>query len=131
MKPCIVIILALALVVSGHEPLSDEIISYVNAKGRTWTAAKNKLNWLPLEDVKRMLGVPLEYIGKANPLPTQEHIIGDIPGKVHAHHVINITNHYICICAHLMKTNSLKMSLTLALLGQTAQPFKMYPFMAK
>lgn len=61
------------------EPLSKEIIEYVNQHGETWKAAPSKFNSWSLESVKRLLGVPIEFIGKPSKLKEIVHTIGDIP----------------------------------------------------
>ena len=83
-------VVVLALVVSASvalehpalSPLSDELISYVNENSKTWTAAKNKFNSWPYEEVKRLLGVRPDVFEKAKHLPKQQLVVGDIPSKL-------------------------------------------------
>ena len=85
MKLCIVILaLTLAVSASAHQPLSEELISFVNENAATWTAAKNKFHSLPFKAVKQMLGVPLEHIGQKSRLPKRVHLVGDIPAQFDA-----------------------------------------------
>ena len=87
MKLCLVITI-LALFVNDlaaldhRQPLFDELISYVNENSKTWTAAKNKFNSWPYEEVKRLLGARPDFTERAKHLPEQKHVIDDIPGKL-------------------------------------------------
>jgi hypothetical protein len=64
------------------EPLSDNIVEYINKLGTTWTAEKSKFHSWSLKEFKRTLGVPLNHIGKPSSLPINEHKVDlkDIPG---------------------------------------------------
>ncbi len=64
------------------EPLSDNIVEYVNKVGTTWTAEKSKFHSWSLKAFKRTLGVPLSHIGEPSSLPINEHKVElkDIPG---------------------------------------------------
>lgn len=65
------------------EPLSDNIVEYVNKVGTTWTAEKSKFHSWSLKAFKRTLGVPLSHIGEPSSLPINEHKVElkDIPDE--------------------------------------------------
>ena len=50
------------------KPLSEEMVDYINTVGTTWTAEKNKFHSWSLQSVKKLLGVPLDHIGKPSTL---------------------------------------------------------------
>jgi len=55
------------------EPLSKEIIEFVNQHAETWKAEPSKFNSWSLEAVKRLLGVPADHIGKPSKLKQIHH----------------------------------------------------------
>jgi hypothetical protein len=54
-------------------PLSDEMVAHINKAQTTWKAEKNKFQSLPLNSVKKLLGVPLDQ--KPSRLKVKKHEI--------------------------------------------------------
>jgi cathepsin B len=54
-------------------PLSDDMVNYVNKVKTTWKAEKSKFDSWSLKSFKKILGVPLNYIGKPSRLEVIEH----------------------------------------------------------
>lgn len=80
----ILLICALFVAVSAKdfEPLSEQIVDYVNKIKTTWTAEKTKFHSWELEKFQRTLGVPLSALGKPSKLDTLVHQkVEDIPAE--------------------------------------------------
>ena len=69
---CGLIVLAAAAAARSHdledvyiEPLSDHMIYYINEKANTtWRAEKNKFHEWSMASVKRLMGVPRNYLSE-------------------------------------------------------------------
>ncbi len=73
MKVLIVALLIVAVAAKDFEPLSEEIVDYVNNLKTTWKAEKTKFHSWSLDSFKRTLGVPLYSIGAPTRLTTFVH----------------------------------------------------------
>jgi cathepsin B len=70
---CIVAINALPNTKPLLKPLSNEIVDYVNSLSTTWKAEKNKFHSWSLDAVKKLMGVPVEYLKKSPSLAPIQH----------------------------------------------------------
>jgi len=52
---------------------SDDMISYINSIDTTWKAGESKFKSWPLKSIKRLMGVPIDHIGKPSSLPAFVH----------------------------------------------------------
>lgn len=69
----VVAVCAEGLAKPSFAPLTDEIVDFVNNLQTTWKAEKTKFHSMKLESFKRLLGVPLEHIGKPSKLEKLVH----------------------------------------------------------
>ena len=69
-----------------HKPLTDEMVDHINSLKTTWRAEKNKFHDWSLKSFKKLLGVPLSYIGQPSKLPVlvQEVDLSAIPDSFDA-----------------------------------------------
>lgn len=85
MKFLIIAVLATIALAAPNDPLlaagSDDMAEHINSLGTTWTAGPSKFKGWSLSSIKRLMGVPVEHIGKPTSLPLREHVVNvaDIP----------------------------------------------------
>lgn len=82
----LLIVAATALPKKHPKALSADMVSHINSAGTTWKAETNKFHSWSLKSFKKLLGVPLDHIGKPSKLPVLSHHanLKDIPDEFDA-----------------------------------------------
>jgi cathepsin B len=89
LRLCLVVCLAFAAVhgrVSKPKPiLTQDFIDKINSAQTTWTAAPSKFTYMPIESVKRLMGVRPEYFEQHKLLtPIEHNVPNDLPATFDA-----------------------------------------------